>query len=1322
MKITGSKVVARFLATAMIFSMLPQVSHATETFDNFENLQTAIVTETIQREQLEENTEGQLPEEPLVSPDEEIDLSNPIKSLSFMIGGVELPVEIKTEYSLLPLPEKTGTLDLSSFTAEDLDKPTTIHVTFADGITDGVLAIAKGTSYTSSDDFTIVRDGDFYTLEPLKSYNSSYQLTIIASSGDQVDDTNTKYTINVSATVYEPWSNIIDELIGQTYLYEKGNSIERSSVPCENYSGSNYLGMIIPKKYRDGNEYDFDVSIAVSDINDIVYGDWKVTEIADVNGTELFDLYNDDHLNTEGYSFSFENYYSDEWYITIQNDSLATGSYTSTATIWFDVTTSSSYIDPSSYLYNSDSYFSSSYRVTDYYSSNYEHDCPVYIYQMKSTDYPAEEEYYVYADFSYVGEDNINGSGYDGENAKAFIGVYDSLKEAEDADAENIADALLAVSTPKGYKADYSGDGITFSVFTDIDTFHFTVKSIPAEEYVEPEPGIPTVGTTLTVNGFGLPNSMHSFTPVFKLTETYDSFYTKYQTFLSTNESDVSAVVPYYNSSSGSTVSVNGEIQSTGVTEVDFKEDNVAYAVLGENSNGSTLQNYFVTIGQKENNGKGVLYVNGPKSVTGENIQKTAENTRNIFLLSENSYHDIFIANLGDQKLDNVSVSFSFVDDVEEWAEPLLMDDYWTLHETSVLYPFDTHDDWYNSNSENIYGAKIRINPNWTAFEDKVANVMSDAQLVVTAGDQSYTVFVSAIAGTPVITTEAPQNAVKYIPYSSVIQTNNNSDYIKTKYYLEGILPDGFSLDENTGEIYGVTSEVGTFDIRVVATFEFTSAAISLYPEISSHWFDQSYLDYTLEVLDNSDKNVEWDNGLYGDDESITDTLTQRVVDFSLDDVTNQEFISSREYGDFQDFYLNGVKLEKDVDYTHEEGSTKISINDDTFSKASSGTQTIAAEFRTQEGVMNATSQNYTATPATPPTPPTPTVPDSTGSNSNSNSSGSSSSSGNSSSSGSSSGSNSSGGMSSANSSSSSMDTTTTEDKIETTIIAPEHGTLRIFPEEPKKNDLVTVDAEAKEGYQLDAVILIYADGKESIVYPDDKGEFTFVHSGENVQVTAVFNIIPTDLPYSDLPSTHWAYEAISYVYNAGLMYGISKDNFGPDISSNRSMIIQMLYRLAGDDVQREVGFDDVPTDSWFAQAVAWGKESNMISGVSPTSFAPNADVEREQLALILYNYLELSKIDLPKVTEAQIADIENISPWAVEAVTYMVEIGLFAGRGDGVFDPQDYMLRSELAYVFYAMEVKIEEHELVVDELEEDDELEGDVENNEENVDQSGS
>ena len=169
----------------------------------------------------------------------------------------------------------------------------------------------------------------------------------------------------------------------------------------------------------------------------------------------------------------------------------------------------------------------------------------------------------------------------------------------------------------------------------------------------------------------------------------------------------------------------------------------------------------------------------------------------------------------------------------------------------------------------------------------------------------------------------------------------------------------------------------------------------------------------------------------------------------------------------------------------------------------------------------------------------------------------------------------------------------------------------------------------------------------------------------------------------------NWAYPGIQYCVTHGIMGGMGDGTFAPTGTTTRAQIVQILYNLEGTPaVSGMTPFTDL-TANWYKPAILWAYQNNVVAGTSPTTFAPDQPVTREQIAVILTQYMfHVLKMECTW-TPADLStfpDGANVSSWAKEAMQDAVALGLINGTkaSDGVvyLDPQGSAARQQVATI----------------------------------------
>ncbi len=171
--------------------------------------------------------------------------------------------------------------------------------------------------------------------------------------------------------------------------------------------------------------------------------------------------------------------------------------------------------------------------------------------------------------------------------------------------------------------------------------------------------------------------------------------------------------------------------------------------------------------------------------------------------------------------------------------------------------------------------------------------------------------------------------------------------------------------------------------------------------------------------------------------------------------------------------------------------------------------------------------------------------------------------------------------------------------------------------------------------------------------------------------------------PFVDVTKEgNWSYDDIYYVWEHGLMNGMTPTTFEPKATTTRGMFATVLYRMAGSPEVTEAQkkacpFTDLTAD-WYQDAVVWAYDAKVVNGVSEKEFAPGQEITREQLVAMLYRFSGAKDGgDLSKITDAG-----TISEYAKPAVGWAVANGIVAGFPDGSFQPQGNATREQMAAI----------------------------------------
>ena len=892
--------------------------------------------------------------------------------------------------------------------------------------------------------------------------------------------------------------------------------------------------------------------------------------------------------------------------------------------------------------------------------------------------YPADDEYYLKLEYGFALPDDGNTENID-RITKAVVGDYDSLAEA--AGQEDIKDRLFGDSYGRGYKANYS-KGINFTVFEDKFVSHVRVwaedvQPIKEGDSTEGSFSFDVTGATELQNAYSIPSE-------------HDTYQEKmgYQTVLYLDEVSPAQLYPTFTTTSNVSVFAKkkgdsaGVPQESGRNEHDFSDGPVQYTASLKSGNDS--KNYWVSFMPKHTSGP-KLFVNG---INGEDGAK-----REVFLNSSYGfYHDIFIANIGDQPLTGLKATLAN-------EQVIKLDDYWVVGGTNndTLAPFTTTEvtSKYGGQLPNV--AKIRL-------VNQGEGEIKDTLTISADGQKDVVIELTGHAGNPYLTSDTLPDAVKYVPYAVQIMHNNKYPWNKVTFTMDTQIP-GLKLMPN-GELYGVPQEAGTYTFTVTMT--------NSDPALGS---DQK--EYTLLVKDNTNENV---NAATDADYQVREPLGTLIGENYV--VTEQRddnvFVSNGEWNNFMEkLWIDGEEVPQSA-YQAELGSTKITVSTQTlqsYRNKDSERHTIAAEFRQDKNPNNElkrTAQNFVLN-----------VP---GGNSGSGSGGNSGSSG-----GNGSGGNgSSGGGSGGNNGGSAV---TPQPVVE----APETitGTIQV-PAQPAENNENVANVEAEPAQ--DALNQVVDKAKES---PAAKQPIQLVVEVTELDETMdqVSIRIPEEFLNSlrdtdnaslkldagwlgDITLPETAIDAITKAANGDAVISVKRTGNTVELSIekggqqldtidggvkvsfgglNPGEVIVLVrangqeeivkksvvtdgnvYALIGGSgtvkvINNSKHFVDVNPSDWFYNAVIFVNSRELFVGVNENEFAPKLPMSRAMLAAVLYRLED----GLASADACTFTDVSR-DKWCAEAVAWAQATGIISGYTDGRFGINDKISREQLATILY--------------------------------------
>lgn len=173
---------------------------------------------------------------------------------------------------------------------------------------------------------------------------------------------------------------------------------------------------------------------------------------------------------------------------------------------------------------------------------------------------------------------------------------------------------------------------------------------------------------------------------------------------------------------------------------------------------------------------------------------------------------------------------------------------------------------------------------------------------------------------------------------------------------------------------------------------------------------------------------------------------------------------------------------------------------------------------------------------------------------------------------------------------------------------------------------------------------------------------------------------------FTDLNKDDWYADSVSWAVDNSLMYGMSENEFAPNDTATRAMVVTMLWRMADTPAASEKSlFADTKVDAWYADAVAWAVSEGIVSGTGENEFLPDTAVTREQLATILYRYAQTGDKGFTGAWAFPLnfSDAADVSEYAYEPLCWMTMNDIITGMDDGTLAPKEKATRAQIATIF---------------------------------------
>lgn len=172
-------------------------------------------------------------------------------------------------------------------------------------------------------------------------------------------------------------------------------------------------------------------------------------------------------------------------------------------------------------------------------------------------------------------------------------------------------------------------------------------------------------------------------------------------------------------------------------------------------------------------------------------------------------------------------------------------------------------------------------------------------------------------------------------------------------------------------------------------------------------------------------------------------------------------------------------------------------------------------------------------------------------------------------------------------------------------------------------------------------------------------------------------------MPFIDLDTVPWAYEAISTLSDKGIINGREENKFVPDDEVTREEFTKMCVVMMNLDVtDQSIVFDDEKDGEWYLGYISAARKNNIVSGKGDGSFGIGEAISRQDAAVILYNILKNNGLSNDKGIDFD--DSDMISDYAIDAINVLSANGVINGVGDNMFSPLGRLTRAEAAKLIF--------------------------------------
>ena len=268
-------------------------------------------------------------------------------------------------------------------------------------------------------------------------------------------------------------------------------------------------------------------------------------------------------------------------------------------------------------------------------------------------------------------------------------------------------------------------------------------------------------------------------------------------------------------------------------------------------------------------------------------------------------------------------------------------------------------------------------------------------------------------------------------------------------------------------------------------------------------------------------------------------------------------------------------------------------------------------------------------------------------------------------------------------------------------ILESTNGNVYTNKSKANTNDKITITIEPDKYYTLGYITVTDESNNKIELDKTSETTYEFTMKSSNMNIKAWFVSDGShqscgkgeDCPisrYDDTIPNSWYHDGLHYSINSNIITGIDSRTLSPNTNCTRAMLIQILWNIENNPgVNYLIPFKDIETDAWYTEAVRWAASNRIVSGYSNDTFGPNDELTREQLILILYNYLQFKQIEVkPIIEDLIVKDITNftdhtdISSYAQEAINWAYKNNIVTGTEQGLLVPKAKATRAQVATI----------------------------------------